>query len=1123
MGAARPAIHALLADQRNRWRAGDRVTVEQFVAAHPSLADHPDALLDLIYAEVLLRRAAGEHPVPAEYTARFPAVAAEVRDQFEVDAALPERPTMGPASTGPYVPVSGPSVPPGYELLEEVGRGGMGVVYKARHQRLDRIVALKMVRSGELADPLERARFASEARAVARLSHPNIVQIYEVGEANGCPFLALEFVPGGTLADALAGPLPLRPSAALVATVARAVHHAHQAGIVHRDLKPANVLLGDDELGRVRNDGTTVTDSPSFANLPSSSFRPKITDFGLAKLLEVADGPTRTGDFLGTPNYAAPEQAFAAEVVGPPADVHALGAILYHLLTGRPPFAGATALETLDQVRFADPVPPSRLRPNLPRDLETITLKCLRKDPAKRYPTAAALADDLDRFLAGQPIAARPVGPVERGLKWCRRRPAAAALAGVSGLAGAGLLAVLVVSDVRVRHRQAETAAALRAETDARRDLAETLERERYTLYLQRIRLAQAAVLASNVRQADRDLEACRPGPGDRDFRAWEWSYLKGLCHAEMLAFRRHARPVSWVAFHPAGDRLASIGRDLNLMVWDAAGGNVRYTRPVPTADARGCFSPDGKWLAIGDPGRNRVVVHAAADGREVYGVAGTAPVFSPDGGRLAAVDVSRKQIRIYAAGDGAELKTLPYQDHLADSFAFRPDGLWAAAAGPDRTIRVWNVEAGGAGYTLPGQPTGAFRPVFSPDGRRVASAGEDGTVRLWDAATGADLGTVPAHPTGNITCLTFSPDGRRFASGDLAGAVRVWDADGRSVQALPGHGAGVLALAFGPGGRALASASVDQTVKVWDAETDPKAVAFRGHVGFVLGVGFAPDGGRLASAGFDGRVKVWEAATGRVLLDLPGRMGRIAAVRFSPDGGRLAAVSQDTAVRVWDAATGREVSRFEGRNGSRVATVSPCGTYVAAAADGSGVKLWELATGRPLRTLTGHLDRVQGLDFSPDGGRIAAAGRDGTVRVWEASTGGELYVLRGHTDPVRCVAFSPDGRLLATGGGDDIRLWDPRTGGAVRTLRGRWGRSTVHALGFSPDGRRLAAGGVHAAVTLWDTDSGEEVVDLPTPRMIVTGVRFGPDGRSLAAVTNDGTVTVWTARPAVGDDSFAK
>jgi serine/threonine-protein kinase len=321
--------------------------------------------------------------------------------------------SASPVEPGPAARRAWPAVA-GYEILGELGRGGMGVVYRARQVALDRLVALKMILAGDHAGEQQLARFRTEAEAVARFQHPNIVQIHEIGETDGLPWFSLELCEGGSLADQLDGtPRPARPTARLVEVLARAIHAAHRQGIIHRDLKPANVLL-------------------------AAGDTPKITDFGLAKRLDGGTGPTASGAILGTPSYMAPEQAGGqGREVGPATDVYALGAILYELLTGRPPFKAATPLETVLQVRSHEPVPPSRLQPGVPRDLETIVLKCLHKEPARRYASAEALADDLRRFQAGQPIRARPVGPVERGVKWVRRNPLAA------GLAVAVLLLVL--------------------------------------------------------------------------------------------------------------------------------------------------------------------------------------------------------------------------------------------------------------------------------------------------------------------------------------------------------------------------------------------------------------------------------------------------------------------------------------------------------------------------------------------------------------------------------------------------------------------------------------------------------------------------------------------------------
>jgi tetratricopeptide (TPR) repeat protein len=410
-------VEVVRAERRRRWEQGDRVLAEEFLRRYPALLGQPAYALELVYHEKLLRSELGEQPALEEYLQRFPQFTTQLKALFEVDSWLGESPlgrsasvSTGPSSSATPVEREGqlPPLPciPGYEILGRVGRGGVGIVYKARHERLNRLVALKMLLVAAHADAAQVARFRAEAEAQARVQHAHIVQIFEVGEADGWPYLALEYVDGGSLGDRLKGtPQPARWAAELVETLARAMQHAHERGLVHRDLKPANVLLAVD--------GT-----------------PKISDFGLAKRVRPGEAsPTQSGDIVGTPSYMAPEQAAGAiHRIGPASDVYALGAILYELLTGRPPFLGPTALDTLLQVRDQEPVPPRRWLPTVPPDLETIALKCLRKEPDKRYASAEALAEDLRRFLEGEPIVARPVGVLERSMKWARRRPAAAAL-----------------------------------------------------------------------------------------------------------------------------------------------------------------------------------------------------------------------------------------------------------------------------------------------------------------------------------------------------------------------------------------------------------------------------------------------------------------------------------------------------------------------------------------------------------------------------------------------------------------------------------------------------------------------------------------------------------------------
>jgi WD40 repeat protein/tRNA A-37 threonylcarbamoyl transferase component Bud32 len=870
-----------------------------------------------------------------------------------------------------------------YEILGEVGRGGMGVVYKARQVKLNRLTALKMMVTGSQAMPEQRARFRGEAEAVARLQHPNIVQIYEIGEQDGRPYLALEYVPGPSLAQALTGtPQPARPSAQLVRTLADALHHAHQQGIVHRDLKPANVLLSFSREPLASADAALAKGSRLNEGVP------KVTDFGLAKYLDAPSGPTQTGAIVGTPSYMAPEQASQVKDVGPAADVYALGAILYELLTGRPPFVGETVLDTLDQVRHADPVAPRQLQPKLPRDLETICLKCLRKEPLKRYENALALVDDLERFLQDRPIKARPVGRTERTVKWVRQNRALAGLLVVAALAVAALGAGGTWFIARLRHerdlawsakqdaeKQREAAEVILANADARaqseaearvsavaeRRRAEVkLQRSEMARYASQLGLAQQFLQMQNLALAREVLANCR-----WDLRGWEYDYLWRLCN------RRPAK--SFPADLAAGVHAGAPSRDGHRL--DAVA--VDHTVKIRNVDT-------GQELLTCRGHSDRVVSTA----------------FSPDGRRLASASAD-KTIRIWDTATGQELLALTEVAKEMGVVLFSADGQWLALVGGRKDspgeLNVWEAtsDPGQQLAVLKGHSQAVTSVAASGDGQRLASSSEDGAVKLWDAARAEEpLATLPGH-AGEVTAVAFSGDGQRLASASRDQTVRIWDpATSRELHVLKGHSDAVLGVAFSPDGQQLATASADRSVRLWDVASGRELRVCQGQSGQVTSVAFSPDGKRLASTGGDHLVKIWDVATGQEVHSLHGHKAWATCVAFSSDGRRLVSGGLDQIIHIWDAVTGQELLDLANAGDAITAVAFSPDTRLLATASGDSrqplkpgaIKIWEVATGKEVLSLSGHTGAITGVAFSPDSRRLISGSHDQTLRVWEVS-----------------------------------------------------------------------------------------------------------------------------------------
>jgi eukaryotic-like serine/threonine-protein kinase len=1039
-------------------------------------------------------------------------------------------------------PIAFPSEPglpsvQGYEILSIIGSGGMGIVYKARHRVLQRTVALKTLQGAALADPEFRQRLHAEAEAVARLQHPNIIQVFEIGavdaqagELHPSPFIALEFVDGGSLAARTYTPQSPRYAARMVENLARAVHAAHQVGVVHRDLKPANVLL-------------------------TSEGEPKVADFGVAKQLggeRDARGRfvTRAGTVIGTPEYMAPEQV-AGEAPGPAIDIHALGVILYELLTGRVPFQAATAEQTMYLVLTQEPVSPRQLQPTLPRDLDTICLKCLEKAPGQRYESAEALADDLACWTKGLPIRARPIGAVEGTARWARRNPAVAALsAAVVLVALAGLTGIVWKWREAQAHAEAADTAAAEARDNARA--------ERWQRYRTNIVAASIALQSNKVGTARHALENA-----PEEHRNWEWRHFQHQVDTAKYVLRWPDAVVTKVVITPGGAFVALRDVDNSARVWDVLGRKVVRTFPSARGLANMEFSPDGKTLAFPAPDDSCILQDVATDrmgvlrghekraftfrfsldatrlatlsydgtcrawdavtGKQLLVVGGNEPNIthldlSADGRRLA--EGSNGEVRVWDVATGRQTALLRGHEHGVSGTVFnrQADRLLTAEGYPGNTVRLWDVATGQQLAVMRGHGNQLKSMAFSPDNTRIATSALDGTARLWDAAGGNPQATLQGHK-GWVYRVAFSPDGKRLLTASQDHTVRIWDGfTGEPLAVLRGHAGEVYDAAYTADGAFIVSASRDGTVRVWDAQAEERNGVLRGHTNFVYGVAFHPDGERAASAGWDGTIRIWDATTGmqKALLN-QGEKTIVTSVAFHPAGRLLASIGRDSALRLWDVAAGEEVQRWnvatDGWRDTRLA-FSRQGDLLAAGSRDGVVHLWDVNRRVEVAALRGHRDVIRDVAFSPDGRWLASAGdgEERIIRIWDVARQAQVQVLEGHTSGVYALAFDDEGRLLASGSTDGtVRLWDAATWREVAVLKHG---ANVYGVAFTPDGTRLASACADNTIRFWDVGSHEEVAELTGHEAYVHAIAFSRDGARLISGSGDFTVRIWDSVP---------
>jgi WD40 repeat protein/serine/threonine protein kinase len=1094
--------------------------------------------------EFLARCRRGERPALSEYSNRYPQWAEKIRSLFplliDMEAARPaaqEGPNTGDALIGPEQKLERLG---DYQVLREVGRGGMGIVYEAVQVSLGRHVALKVLPQHALLDPRHLKRFQREAKAAARLHHTNIVPVYCVGEESGLHYYVMQFIQGQSLDAVLAElrrrneqpgsngerhdlPLRIAPevSAAAVAQsllsgrfragptsegrqppdsaksqgadarrspgsdtsihlpgqsadstlsdtgraywqsvahvgvqVAEALAYASSQAIVHRDIKPSNLLL--DTKGTVW-----------------------VTDFGLAKTADSED-LTHTGDVVGTLRYMPPERLQGKS--DPPGDVYSLGITLYELLTLRTAFVDSDRARLMRRVAQEEPPRPRKLDRRIPRDLETIVLKAIEKEPTQRYRNAAEMAEDLRRFLASRPVRARPIGVLEQLVKWAKRRPAVAALTAAVLVLLAAVAGIASVGYVRTRASEHEL---------------------RQHLYAAKINLMQQAWDINQVMH----LRALLAETADYPDRGFEWYYWQRQCHLERHTLIGHHAQVWAVSWSPDGKFLASASMDGTVRVWQAAGGHELVALKVRNPVNSVSWSPDGKQLVTGsDDGTAKV--WNATDGRELFVLKGhtngVGPVSWSPNGKWLATGGAGGTAKIWDAEDGRELRTLKGHTSQVRSVSWSPDGERLATGCDSGTAKVWEAVDGHELLMLEAHTQIVTSVAWSPDGKWLATGSNDGTAKVWDAADGRELLLLKGH-TKIVSSVSWSPDGKRLATGSTDGTVKVWDAaDGRELFLLKGHTSYVRSVSWSPDGKWLATGSLDGTAKIWDAAGDRGRITVQEHTQGVSSLSWSPDGKLLATASGDGAAKVWDTAEGRELFPLQGHTDAVDSVCWSPDGKRLATGSFDGTAKLWEVTGRRPLLTLQGR---RVCW-SADGTQLATVCEGGTAKVWDARDGRPLDNLKGHGSALSAASWSPDSKRLATASADGTAIVWDVARKQKLDLLQGHRGTISCMSWSPDNRRLATGCDDTTaKVWDTADGEALLTLKGHTGK--VHSVCWSPDGKRLATGSDDGTVKVWDGSGGRELL---TYTGAVTSLSWTPDGKGLAMGSANGTVKVWEA-----------